>query len=121
MRGLIPWRFCSSRRPNRFGAVALSFSRSRPVFPFPSNQIKGQSMKKRVKIQVSIAGSGDPSQTELERKYASLRRTLEEHSRAARLMNKTGRTAEEIESTVAAERRKDAAIPRVSGFTAPFS
>jgi len=78
-------------------------------------------MKKRVKIQVSIAGSGDPSQTELERKYASLRRTLEEHSRAARLMNKTGRTAEEIESTVAAERRKDAAIPRVSGFTAPFS
>ena len=78
-------------------------------------------MKKRVKILQSISGTGDPSPGELQRKYDTMRRTLQDAARAARNMGRPGRSDGEIEALVAEEKRKDDAIPRVAGFTHPFS
>ena len=78
-------------------------------------------MKKRVKILQSIAGAGDPPQAELERKYARIRGEQLARSKAAQAANKVGLTEQQIESPVNEEKRRDAAIPRVSGFIGPFS
>jgi len=84
--------------------------------------MKPEQTKKRVKILVaSIAGTGDPSAAELEKKYSEIRRQYEAASDTAKKFGRPGRSPEEIERLVQAERDKDAQIPRVSGFTAPFA
>ena len=78
-------------------------------------------MKKRVKILQPIAGAGDPSPAELERKYARIRGEQVARSKAAQAAGKPGVTEQQIESVVNEEKRRDATIPRVSGFIGPFS
>ena len=79
-------------------------------------------MKKvKLKILHSIAGTGDPSAAELSQKYANMAKTLKQQSMAAQGAGKRGKSDEEIEELVDAEKRRDSKIPRVSGFTGAFS
>lgn len=79
-------------------------------------------MKKvKVKILQSVAGTGDPSPEELHRKYVTMAKNLTQISLNAQKMGKRGKSDEEINDLVEAEKRSDARIPRVSGFTHQFS
>jgi hypothetical protein len=79
-------------------------------------------MKKvKVTMLMSIAGTGDPSAASLKQKYDRMLTNLAQQSRNAQASGKPGKTDEEIEALVGAEKRKDSKIPRVSGFDHEFS
>jgi hypothetical protein len=79
-------------------------------------------MKKvKVKILQSVAGAGDPSPASLQRKYETMAQTMTQQSVQAQTAGKRGKSAEEIDALVDAERRADAKIPRVAGFDHVFS
>jgi len=78
-------------------------------------------MKKRVKILQSIAGTGDPSKEDLERKYTRIRSEAIVRSNAAKQIGKPGKTEAEIDSLVNEEKKRDAAIPRLSGHIGQFA
>lgn len=79
-------------------------------------------MKKiKVTMLASVAGTGDPSPAALRQKYGRMLANLVKQSRDAQASGKAGKSDEEIESLVSAEKRKDEKIPRVSGFDHEFS
>jgi hypothetical protein len=77
--------------------------------------------KVKVKILQSVGGTGDPSAAELSQKYLTMAKTMKQQSIAAQGAGKRGKSDEEIDELVDAEKRRDAKIPRVSGFTGAFS